>query len=173
MAGEREIRVLAEGTWRWVQAGSGTGGNVNTGWVTAASPVSGLAGYVQAGLSFDRNSTYQTVMNRGLPAHHKRTMQNPVEVTLTVLYGITADYPPRQPYVTASGFSVPMWHGELKMQTPEIGAAYASAGSGIYYQFHNMVELQDQFTEDDNGNKVQFKYRALAVIGPTASGYLS
>lgn len=173
MAGERETRVLAEGTLRWVQAGSGTGGNVNTGWITAASPVSGLIGYVQAGFTFDRNSNYMTVSNRGEPAHHKRTQRNAVEAAFTILYGVTGDMPPRNPYVTASGFSVPMWHFEFKQSTPEIGAAAASAGTGIYFQFHNAIEIGDSFTEAIEGNSEALKIRALAAIGPASSGYLS
>ena len=170
MAGEREIRVQAEGTLRWVQAGSGTGGVVPTGWITQyATAISGSVGCCE-GFGFDRNATYVTVSNRGIPSHHKRTQNNPVDISFNVTFGVTADYPPRQPYITASGFSVPMWHLEFKEHTPEIGSGVAT---GIYYQFHNCVELGDPFTEAMDGNRVAFKYRALAMVGPTGSGMLS
>ena len=169
MAGEREIRVQAEGTLRWVQAGSGTGGAVTSGWVTAASPVSGVIGFA-GGFTLDRHSNFVTIWNRGIPHHHKRTMNDVVAVGFNVQYGVTADYPPRQPYITASGFSVPQWHLEFKQHTPEIGSGLAT---GIYYQFHNCVEEGDPFTEAVEGNSVSFKYRALAAVGPTSSGYLS
>ncbi len=123
-----------------------------------------------AGFTFDRNDQYVTISNRGIPNHHKRTMRSPVELNFNVIYGVTADYPPRNPYVTASGFSVPGWHLEFKQHTPEIGSGLAT---GIYYQFHNCVEIGDPFSENEAGNTVAFRYRALAAVGPQSTGYLS
>lgn len=167
----REARVMAEGTLRWTQAGSGTGGAVTTGWVTASAATTGVLGYVQAGLNFDQGFNIQTVTDRGTPSHHKALGFNPIEVEFTVLFGITADYPP---YISASGFSQPQVHLEWKMHDTEVaGKAAPFTGTGLYYQFHNAALLSRRPTEAEAGNTIAFRYRAMAVNGPTGSGYLS
>ena len=154
----QEVRVLAEGSLRWVQSS----GSALT-WQTASAPISGLLGFVQAGLSFnDINREYATVMDRGVPSHHKLVRTNPIEVTFTVLQGITADYPV---LATASGHTVIEANLEFKMLGPEQSAQY--------YQFHKAVLVTRTLTEQDEGNQLAWTWRALSAIGPTASGYLS
>lgn len=166
-----EVRTMAEGTLRWVQAGSGTGGAVSNGWVTASGNSTGLIGYVQAGLGFDEAFNVQTVMDRGTAVHHKTVAKNPIEVEFTVLLGVTADWPP---FVTASGFSNPQVHLEWKMHQPEVaGKAAPFTGTGLYYQFRNATLMSKRPTEAENGNTLAFRFRAIDVNGPTASGYLS
>jgi hypothetical protein len=169
-----EARTLLEGTLRWTQAGSGTGGTVSTGWVTASAAQTGLIGYVQAGQNYDRAFNVQTIMDRGIPKHHKIVQQNPIELDFTVLYAVTGDWPAMNPFVTASGFSVPMWHFEWKQHDTEVaGKAVPFTGTGIYTQFHNATLLSFRPSEADNGNTIAMKFRAIAVVGPTGSGYLS
>lgn len=166
-----EVRTMAEGTLRWVQAGSGTGGAVGNGWITASGAATGVIGYVQAGLGFEQAFQAFTVMDRGTAQHHKVTQINPIEVDFTVLLGVTADYPP---FATASGFTTPQVHLEWKLHMPEVaGKAMPFTGTGIYYQFPNAVLLSRRPGEAENGDTVAFKYRALTVTGPTGSGYLS
>ena len=166
-----EARVMAEGTLRWVQAGSGTGGAVTTGWVTASGNATGVLGYVQAGLNFDKGFNVQTISDRGIVSHHKNLGNNPIEVEFTVLYGQTADYPPS---VTASGFSLPQLHLEWKAHLTEVaGKGVPFTGTGMYYQFHNAARLSERTTEAEAGDTMAFRFRAIAVVGPTASGYLS
>lgn len=166
-----EIRTMGEGTLRWVQAGSGTGGAVGNGWVTASGNSTGLIGYVQAGLGFDQAFNVQTVMDRGTAMHNKVVAVNPIEVEFTVLFGVTADYPP---FVTASGFSNAEVHLEWKMHIPEVaGKAAPFTGTGLYYQFTNASLMSKRPTEAENGNTVAFRYRAVGMTGPTGSGYLS
>lgn len=169
-----EARVMREGTLRWTQAGSGTGGAVSTGWVTASGAQTGLIGYVQAGFNFERARTMQTIMDRGLPKHHKLVAQQPVEMDIQVLLAVTGDWPALNPFATASGFTVPLWHIEFKMHDVEAaGKDVPFTGTGIYYQLTNATFLSDRVTEQTDGNTVAFKFRALAVNGPTGSGYLS
>ena len=150
----QEVRVLAEGTLAWVQA-SGTGG-----WNTASAPASGTIGFVQAGFAFpERSMEFATVSNRGVPSHHKLVRINPLEVSFTVLYGVTADYPA---HVTASGTSTPQVHLEFKQSSPE--------GTSIWHELLNCVIPQRAFTEQDEGNQLAFTVRAISSIGPTASG---
>ena len=169
-----ETKTLREGTLRWVAAGSGTGGAVTTGWITASGAPNNLVGYVRAGMNFERGWNYVAVYDRGVPAHQKMTQRNVVEVDFTVLFATTADWVGQNPFVTASGFSVPMGHWEFKQHNPELaGVDVPFTGTGTYYQFHNAVVLSNRFTEAEDGNTLAWKIRAIAVNGPTASGYLS
>jgi hypothetical protein len=157
---EREIRTQYEGELRWVQA-SGSG----VGWVTASAAAGTLIGYVQAGLSTNKVQNFNTISDRGYPKHHKFGGTPAPEVSFTVLFGITANYPTQ---ITASGMSVPAIHLELKMRMDE----YAT-GSGLYYQWMNCVPLSRQFGEAEAGNTLAFSYRALQVNEFTGSGYLA
>lgn len=155
---EREVRTFAEGTLRWVQA-SGTGG-----WNTAASPISALVGFVQAGTTYTSGRTVATVMERGAPHHHKFISHEAIEVQFTFLQGVTANkaFP-----ATASGVSTPQVHLELRHTVAEDPTVTAR-----YFQFHNAVKVSDGWTEGENGNQWQETWRALAMVGPTASGWL-
>jgi len=79
-----------------------------------------------------------------------------------VAWAATAQFP--NPSAEA-GASVPMVHLELKMTAPEAGAAF-------FYQFHGAALTQRQFTEGDQENALSFQFVALAMNGPTASGYI-
>jgi hypothetical protein len=155
----REARIFAEGSLRWVQA-SGTGG-----WNTASAAPTALAGFVQAGTTFNSAQTVVTVSERGRPHHHKLAGWEPVEVQFTYLQAVTAGM--ANP-ATASGASTPQIHLEMRAQDNEVAAA-----SGQYYQFQNCVLVSRGWTEAEEGNQLQETWRALAMLGPTASGYLS
>ena len=156
----QEVRVLQEGTLRWVQS-SGTA----ISWQTASAPQSGLLGFVQAGLTFpDVTREYAQIYDRGAPTMHKLVRTNFVEATFTVLEGITADYP--SPIIaTASGTTVRGLNLEFRQAGPE--------GSAIYYQLIKGVITEQRLTEQDEGNTLAFTVRALTAVGPTASGYLA
>lgn len=156
---EREVRTQLEGELRWVQA-SGTGA-----WTTASGAATALAGFVQAGLSTNKVQNFNTMMDRGVAKHHKFGGAPAPEVTFTVLFGITANYPPQ---ITASGMSVPAIHLELKMRQDEFVTA-----SGLYYQWLGCVPLSRQFGEAEAGDTLAFSYRALAVNEWAASGYIA
>lgn len=157
---QNEIRIHREGTLRWVQA-SGT-----AGWATASAPASGLIGFVQAGFDFfmPLAKKYETILNRGIPSHHKLVELEPGKASFTVLWGVTGDWPA---IITSSGVSTPQVHLEFRMQQDELAAA-----SGLYYQLTNCVELSRKITEEANGNKIVFSYQYLTGIGPTGSGYI-
>lgn len=145
-----EIRTFREGELRWAEA-SGTGG-----WVTASGAATGQIGYVQPGLGFTIQHTYQTIFERGTSMHHKWMGINAPELTFTVLYGLTAQYPPKD---TA------MYHFELRSIQPENPAI-----GSIYTRFHNCVLTNRQFTEAENGNTLRFTYKSLDISDPTGVG---
>src|SRR5260221_11152280 len=97
----REARVFAEGALRFVQA-SGTGG-----WNTASAPISALIGFVQVGANFNSAANMATVMERGVPHHHKKLGAAPIDLTFTYLQAVTANIP--NP-ATASGVSTKQVH---------------------------------------------------------------
>lgn len=154
-----EIRTLAEGTLRWVQA-SGTGG-----WATASAPASGLLGYVQPGMTFSRTETFVPIHDRGTPKHFKRVKTEVGQGSFKLLYGITADYPPTA--ITASGVSVPQVHLEWRANYTEL-----SPNTGMYWQLTNVVLGTPKFTENENGDEAEWNFQFINWVGPTASGYL-
>lgn len=154
-----EPRNLPEGELRWVQA-SGTGG-----WATAATPVSGLVGYVQAGATFQQPQTFVPYFNRGTAGGFKFAQKPAGTMSFKVLFGITADYPPTA--ITASGVSVPEVHFEFKQSTPEDNR------TAIWHQFRNCVNGGPKLTEQANGNEYDFSFQFLTMNGPTGSGFLS
>lgn len=154
-----EVRNLPEGSLRWVQA-SGTGRT----WATASAPASGLIGFVQEGMTFTSGQTITQIMERGIPDHHKLVSKNAIQVSFTFMWTGSAQFP-----VSGSGASVPMYHLEYRASAVE----YAGAPSGFFYQFHGVALSQQSFTENGNGDQIQFQGIALGMVGPTASGYLS
>lgn len=149
-----EVRIQAEGTLWFVQA-SGSGRT----WATASAPASGLLGYVQS-FSFTSGQTVTTIMERGIPDHHKVTEKAAIDVSFDFL-----STGARFGYLTASGSTVPMAHLELRHSAAELN-------SGYYYQFHGAALQSDKFDEQKEGNKISISFRALAMNGPTASGYI-
>ena len=152
-----EVRVQAEGTVWWVQA-SGSGRT----WATATGPASGLVGFVKS-LSFTSAQTIVTMMERGQPDHHKITQKTPPEITMEFLW--TGSF--LTPTATGSGASLPMFHLEFRASAVERGA-----GTGEYFQFHGCALTDNRVTEQEDGNRVSLTFRALAMNGPTASGYI-
>lgn len=151
-----EVRVMAEGVLRIVPA-SGSG----TAWVTGTGAAGVVLGYVQS-FTYTSANTLQTIMDRGIPTHHKETQKNPIQATFTLLS--TGIFPTA---VSAGGHTVPMYHIEHVQRAPERGAA-----SGFYHQFFGCAVTQRQFTEAAAGNTIAFTTVALGMNGPTASGYL-
>ena len=151
-----EVRTMREGSVWWVAA-SGTG----TSWATASAPVSGLFGFVQS-FSHTSGQTITTIKERGTPHHHKVTDVAPIQVTLNFLWTGTNTTP-----ASGSGASVPMHHLEFKAIAPENG------NTGVYYQFHGAALQDNNFTENAEGNTIDYTFPALAMNGPTGSGYLS
>lgn len=156
----KEVRVFAEGSLRWVQASAASGG-----WLTASAPQSALMGFVQAGLKVNSARNVQTIMDRGLPSHHKIVESTPPDVQFTYLLAVTANM--ANP-ATASGASTPQVHLELKVTDTENPALTAQ-----YFQFTNCVLVSRSPSEAVAGDQIQETWRALAYVGPTASGYLA
>lgn len=153
-----EVRTFPEGTLRAVQA-SGSGRT----WSTAATPNSALFAYVQAGKSVQSARTMNAIMERGVPDHWKFGEATPITVTFTVKQtgAISA-------FLTASGASVPLLHLEHRASATENGAA-----TGIFNQFMGCVIQSIAWTENPDGNTIQFTFGALACTLFTASGFLS
>lgn len=157
-----EVRTFAEGTLRFVQA-SGSGRT----WATGATPPSALMAFVQNGFSFTSAQTITTIMERGVPNHHKITEQAPIKVNLSqLLTNATGQLP--MSTLTASGTTVPMVHAEWKQAVGEMGA-----GSAVYYQFYGVATESFKPTEDTKGNKGDYSLVCLGYTGPTGSGFLS
>jgi hypothetical protein len=153
-----EVKVFAEGSLWWVQA-SGSG----RAWATAATPASGLIGYV-TDFSFSSAATITTIMERGVPDHHKLTERSRIEPSFSMLW--TGNH--ARPTATGTGASVPMFHLEFKASRAE-----DFAGSGHYYQFHGAALQSFDFKEAKEGDNISMKMACLAMNGATASGYLS
>lgn len=150
-----EVRTLAEGTLRWILA-SGSG----TTWATASAAASGTFGYVT---EFSYTSGQRTVQisDRGVPTHNKVVGKDAIQVQTTFLW--TGHIPSA---ISGSGASVPMFHIEHVANAPENG------NTGRYHQFHGAVVGSQQLSEAEEGNTIQLQFMALAMNGPTASGYL-
>jgi hypothetical protein len=151
-----EIRNYAEGELRWVQA-SGV-----SGWVTGVNALTGLIGYIQAGFTYSDVIQSVVISDRGIPKHHKTQSRIPPELNFTVLYGLTAQYPTS----VVQGASVAKIHFEMKMNEREVG-------SSNYIRFTDCVKLSEQFTEAENGNTLQWVYRALSVSDLSNSSLMS
>lgn len=157
-----EVRTMSEGTFRIVQA-SGSGRT----WATGTTPPSALIAFVQNGFSFTSAQTITTIMERGIPDHHKVTEKAAIKVTMSnLLTNATGQLP--MTTLTASGTTVPMVHAEWKQAASEMGA-----GSAIYYQFYGVATESFKNTEDSKGNKGDYSFVCLGYTGPTASGFLS
>lgn len=158
----QEVRVFAEGSVRWAVA-SGTG----VAWATASAAATGLVGYVQVGSTFSRGRTVFPVQERGVVDHFKSVQPKLArDFTLTFLQGNTGSYPPTA--TTGAGASLPLVHFEVKHNLPEVGSA-----SATYHLFVFCAFESEQWTEEQDGNKYQQKWKAIDIIGPTASGYLA
>ncbi len=153
-----EVRTMSEGELRWVRA-SGVG-NV---WATAATPVSGIFAFVRS-FSYTSAQTVTTVNERGRPHHNKITQVAPIDVTMTCAW--TGRFPSA---VSGSGATVPMIHLEHRASAAEIG----NGTTGDFTQFHGVALASIQFTEGAEENTLNVSFRALAMNGPTGSGYLS
>lgn len=178
-----EIRVWAEGTLRWVEASGGMTAASATGWVTASkvltgtstaawAPLSGLLGFVQPGMTFNSPREFATIEDRGLPTLHKWHHVQPIEVTVRLLDGVTGDWPTGNTAIGPSSLGladVPSFNFEFREAIP----AVESNLTAIYYQIHGAKVLERHHTEQPEGDILELRMRALAVQGPTASGYLS
>ena len=151
-----EVRVKAEGEFRWVQA-SGSG----TAWGTGSAPPSGLIGFCE---SFDYSSAQrvQTISERGTPNHHKIVGTDPI--TVNVSFNWTGYVPTA---LTASGASIPMMHMEYVARESEKGIT----PTGRYIQFHGVAVNNIRLNEGDP-SQVNMSFVALGMVGPTSTGYL-
>lgn len=153
-----EVIVLGQGTWSLVQA-SGEG----RAWATAATPPSARdVAFIEAA-TINSAMDLVTIRNVGTPHHHKNGGRQPIEITMTTLY--TGGFPSA---LTSSGASMPMYHGEWKDTQPELGG-----GTARYFQFMGMAMPTVRVTPGLDGNRLELTWRALAMVGPTGSGYLS
>lgn len=152
-----EVRTLSEGTLRFVQA-SGSGRT----WATASAPPSGLMGYIQS-FSIDSGRKITTVMERGIPDHHKFTEASPIKVTFDFLHTASG-----LGFLTASGASMPMIHLEHRASATENGG-----GTGVFFQMYGCALESLKFKEAKDGNTISLSFVALAMNGATGSGYLS
>lgn len=159
-----EVRILAEGTLRGVQA-SGSGRT----WATASAPASGLYGYVQNGMSLTSAQTVTTIMERGIPDHHKISEKAAIKVSVSQLQIYQTGFSTPFVLATASGSTTLLQHMEWRISAAEVGAGT----TGMYYQFFGVLPESIKVTEDSKGNKLDFSFVCLGYTGPTGSGYLS
>lgn len=152
-----EARVTKEGSLWWVQS-SGSG----RAWTTGTSPASGLVGLVSQ-FGFTSGRTLALISERGVPDHWKEQSKEAIQLNFTLRWTGSAAVPT----ATGSGASVPMFHYEYRANRPEDG------GSGYYYQFMGCPHQSIQFSEAMDGNTLAMALQALAMIGPSNTGYLS
>lgn len=151
-----EVRIAQEGSLQWVQQ-SGTG----TTWATASAPTSGVFGFVRS-FSFTSGATIQQIADRGRPSHNKTVSFQPIQVTVNVDwtgFQISA--------ASGSGASTPMIMLEYRASAAE------TPTTGRYFQFMGVPVNNIQYTENENADTQQYTFNALAMIGPTGTGYLS
>lgn len=148
---------LFAGSLRGVQA-SGVG----TGWATATSPSTCVYGFSE-NFTFTSAQTIVTQSDRGTPKHHAIGDLMPIDISFDVGYtgGV---YAPN----TASGAQLPLQHLEYRSSAIDIAPA-----SAFYYQFYGFAVESVAMKEGKDGNVLSYKGKALAMLGPTASGYLS
>lgn len=158
MATASEVRVMSEGTLRWVQQ-SGSGRT----WATGATQPSGIVGLVQPGFTWSSAKTITTISERGVPDHHKVTEFAPIKGSFQVL--ATGTFPTQ---ITSSGTTVPMMALELRHSAAELGS-----NSAVYHQFMGVPFDSFKYTEAKEGNKYDVTFIALACTTFTGSGYLS
>jgi len=151
-----EVRNMREGEMWWVMA-SGSGST----FATASAPTSGLFGYCRS-FDFTSAQTVARISERGTPNHNK--VVDKQYIPLNINFGWTGSVPT---FTSGSGASVPMIHIEHKAKAPEIGTA-----SGFYHQFFGVAADSFQWTEGAEENTVALTCGALAMNGPTASGYI-
>ncbi len=149
-----EVRIAAEGQIWWVAA-SGVG----TAWATASAPNSGIFAFCE-GLTYTSAADVTVVSDRGVPNHNKTTNAQPIPVSFTTKH--TGAHPTG---VSGAGATTPMIHLEYKGTAKEAGAAEFLLFLGC--PLSNLV-----WAEAADGNTMQFTTNALAMIGPTASGYI-
>lgn len=152
-----EARTQREGTLWWVQS-SGSG----RAWATATGPASGLVGLV-TDFGFTSARQLAVISERGTPNHWKEQAVDPIQANFTMRWTGSAAVPT----ATGSGASIPMFHYEYRANRPEDG------NSGYYFQLHGVPTQSVQFTEAAEGSNIAMTLQALAMNGPTASGYLS
>jgi hypothetical protein len=151
-----EVRTMLEGSLRHVQA-SGSGST----WATAATPVSGIFAFVRS-MSWTSAATLSTIKDRGRPHHHKIVGFDAVQVTVNAAW--TGGMPSA---ASGGGASVPMFHLEYRASAAE------TPTTGVYFQFHGVPIHNIQVSEGENEDTIQLTFVALAMNGPTASGFLS
>lgn len=149
-----EVRVQAEGQVWWVRA-SGVGST----WATASAPASGIFAFCDS-LTYTSAADVTVISDRGVPNHNKTTNKQPISVSLTTKW--TGAHPTG---VSGSGHTTPMVHLEYKGTAAEAGAAEFLLFMGIPLNNY-------QWSEAADGNTMQYTFQALAMIGPTASGYI-
>lgn len=157
-----EVKVMAEGAFSLVQASASGGVASGNAWATASAPASAINWAYVDSFSFTSGRQIATQMNRGVPTHHKVTQKDAIQLTVNVRW--TGAF---TGYLTGSGATVPLVHGEFRAIDSDDDSV------GAYYQFHGMVLQQQQFTENQDGDTLALTYNALGMNGPTASGYLT
>jgi hypothetical protein len=144
-----DVFNMREGILSWVSAS----GNSNA-WATGASSPSGSAIAFIRDFTFGSGQTINTVMNRGVPNHHKIVDAQPISVSFT--YG----------YSGLSGVPHYPVHLEFKLRNPITDAS-------AYFHFHNSFRTTHDFTENAEENTLADAFVALGMTHATASGYLS
>lgn len=141
-----EVFNMREGELSWVSAS----GNSNA-WATGTTPPSGVAIAFVRDFSWESARTINTVMNRGVPHHHKVVDQQPI--SLSVGYGFTGaqgipDYPVHLQFKVSDGTNSAFW------------------------MFNHARRSNHAFAEAAEENTLTDTYVALGMIEATASGYL-
>lgn len=154
-----EVRIASEGQLRYVPA-SGTGKVFAT--ASGATPV--LLGYV-TNVAYTSGQNVVTIMDRGNTDHHKVANKERIELSYTFLHAVTANFPDSPP--SGSGASVPMYHYEIKLSTPEAPSVTAQ-----WMLFMGGATQQVQYTEADDGNTRAYTVPCLAMSAMNPSGYL-
>lgn len=150
-----EVRTMREGQLWWVQA-SGSGRS----WATAATPQSGLFGFVRS-MQFTSAADVVVVSDRGTPDHKKVTNLQPINGQINFAW--TGWHPTG---ASGAGASVPMVHLEYKASQPE-------TGSGRFFQFYGVSMNSIQFQEGQNEDTIQATFNALGMSGENPSGYIA
>ena len=163
-----ETRVAAEGQLRIAYVASGVNATAAGGaFATASATLTALLAFCEEARLDFVPPEYTWVRNRGVLDHAKRINDGgpyTVEfrmaaVNTASLFAISS---------TAAGKSIPAFHLEYRMQTPEHSIL---AGSGLYCQFHHAIERGRSVDEGDP-TMIRFRAECWSATWMTGSGIL-
>ena len=145
---------LADGHFGLVAA-SGISG----GWVTAASPPYSASPLLYfEGLSVTSARQVTTVMDRGVPAHHKVTQRNPLQLSFSYLH------------TGGPGIPLMLLHSQFAADAEDL--SYSTIAQRDFTYFTHCIVANQDLAEQPENNMVNVTMHALTMFH-TGTAYLA